>query len=80
MSAHESCSDHSIRAIFNLMSFQNGPQPLGQRGDPTSNLTIIERVFLNQMSPKNKTVMNLQFFTVIACSYVFFLCFATSEC
>lgn len=69
----------SIRAIFNLMSFQNGPQPMGNRGPPTRNMRIIEQIAWNEVSDSGRKVLNLQYFTVVACSIVFFFCFATSE-
>ncbi|WVQ98952.1 hypothetical protein IAU59_006084 [Kwoniella sp. CBS 9459] len=68
----------SLRAVFNLMSFFNGPQPMGHRGQPIHNLTRIESVALSQVSPKGMLVLRLSYFTVVACSYVFFLCFVTS--
>lgn len=61
-----------LRAIFNFMSFQNGPQPMGRRGAPFHNLTIIA-------TARGRLTLHLSFFTVVACSYVFFMCFATSE-
>ena len=61
------------------MSFQNGPQPLGHRGPPRHNFTIVEQVTLSQVSKTGRKVLNLQYFTVVACSTVFFLCFATSK-
>jgi hypothetical protein len=68
-----------IRAIFNLMSFQNGPQPMGHRGPPFHNLSKIEQIQWSQVKPTGRKVINLSYFTVIACSIVFFMCFATSE-
>ena len=67
-----------IRAVFNLLSFQNGPQPFNHRGPPTHNLKLIERVMWDEI-PQGHRVLNLQFYTVVACSIVFFLCFATSH-
>jgi len=69
----------SIRAIFNLMSFQNGPQPLGHRGEPTHNFKIIEQIAWSEVKHSGTKVINLSYFTVVACSIVFFLCFATSK-
>ncbi|OCF44175.1 pheromone a factor receptor [Kwoniella heveanensis CBS 569] len=67
-----------LRAIFNLMSFHNGPQPLGHLGPPIHNLTTIESIPLSAISARGMLVMQLSYFTVIACSYIFFLCFVTS--
>ncbi|WVQ78574.1 hypothetical protein IAT38_000660 [Cryptococcus sp. DSM 104549] len=67
-----------LRAIFNLMSFQNGPQPMGHRGPPTHNLTIIESIMRSQIKKSGMLVLHLSYFTVVACSIIFFLCFATS--
>ncbi|ODN98420.1 pheromone a factor receptor [Cryptococcus wingfieldii CBS 7118] len=67
-----------LRAIFNLMSFHNGPQPMGHRGPPEHNLRMVESLAWDQVKPSGRLVLNLSFFTVVACSYVFFLCFATS--
>nr|ODN95032.1 pheromone a factor receptor [Cryptococcus depauperatus CBS 7855] len=67
-----------LRAIFNLMSFHNGPQPMGHRGPPIHNLTKIESIAFHTVKPAGKLTLHLSFFTVVACSYVFFLCFATS--
>lgn len=61
-----------LRAIFNFMSFQNGPQPMGRRGAPFHNLTIIA-------TARGRLTLHLSFFTVVACSYVFFMCFATNQ-
>ncbi|KJE05297.1 pheromone a factor receptor [Cryptococcus gattii NT-10] len=67
-----------LRAIFNLMSFQNGPQPMGHRGAPSHNLTIIESLEWSSTTARGRLTLHLSFFTVVACSYVFFMCFATS--
>ncbi|WWC89812.1 uncharacterized protein L201_004738 [Kwoniella dendrophila CBS 6074] len=67
-----------LRAIFNLMSFHNGPQPMGLFGAPFHNLTKIESLPLNMVSSTGLLVLRLSYFTCIACSYVFFLCFVTS--
>ncbi|KAK8870086.1 hypothetical protein IAR55_000656 [Kwoniella newhampshirensis] len=67
-----------LRAIFNLMSFQNGPQPLGHYGPPEHNLSRIESIPASMITKKMRLNLDLQFFTVVACSMVFFLCFATS--
>ena len=69
----------SLRAIFNLLSFEHGPQPLDHRGAPYHNLSKIETVEWSRITKTGALVLNLQFFTVIACSFVFFLCFATSK-
>ena len=61
------------------MSFEAGPQPLGHLGPPEHDLSRIEQLSWSQLSTGNKRVLNLQWFTVIACSVVFFLCFATSK-
>lgn len=68
-----------LRAIFNLMSFQNGPQPMGHRGAPFHNLTKIESIEWSSTTTSGRLTLHLSFFTVVACSYVFFMCFATSE-
>lgn len=52
---------------------------MGNRGPPVRNMKIIEEMAWNQISKSGMTVLNLSFFTVIACSYTFLLCFATSE-
>ncbi|OXC86425.1 pheromone a factor receptor [Cryptococcus neoformans] len=67
-----------LRAIFNLMSFQNGPQPMGHRGAPFHNLTKIESIEWSSTTTSGRLTLHLSFFTVVACSYVFFMCFATS--
>ncbi|WWD15621.1 hypothetical protein CI109_100043 [Kwoniella shandongensis] len=67
-----------LRAIFNLLSFQHGPQPLGHFGAPFHNLSRIESVPATLIAKTGRLSLNLSFFTVVACSIVFFLCFATS--
>ncbi|RXK41913.1 pheromone a factor receptor [Tremella mesenterica] len=67
-----------LRAIFNLVSFQHGPQPLGHRGPPVKSLSLIESISSSDLSSTNNLVLQLQWYTVVACSFVFFLCFATS--
>lgn len=68
-----------LRAIFNLMSFRNGPQPIGHRGAPFHDVTIIESLEWSSTTAGERLTLHLSFFTVVACSYVFFMCFATSE-
>jgi hypothetical protein len=65
--------------VFNLLAYQNGPQPLGHRGPPEHNLARIETIPWSDISTTGHAILNLQFFTVVACSFVFFFCFATSE-
>ncbi|WRT67387.1 uncharacterized protein IL334_004358 [Kwoniella shivajii] len=67
-----------LRAIFNLMSFQRGPQTLGHFGPPEHNLTKIESIPLSMISERGILVLRLSYFTCVACSIVFFLCFVTS--
>ncbi|WVW82815.1 hypothetical protein I302_104827 [Kwoniella bestiolae CBS 10118] len=67
-----------LRAIFNLMSFQRGPQPLGHFGPPMHNLRRIESIPLSLVSERGMLVLRLSYFTCVACSYIFFLCFVTS--
>ncbi|WWC69207.1 uncharacterized protein I206_103144 [Kwoniella pini CBS 10737] len=67
-----------LRAIFNLMSFQKGPQPLGHFGPPIHNLRLIGSIPLSLVSERGMLVLRLSYFTCVACSYVFFLCFVTS--
>ncbi|WWC60851.1 uncharacterized protein I303_103427 [Kwoniella dejecticola CBS 10117] len=67
-----------LRAIFNLMSFQRGPQPLGHFGPPVHNLRRIESIPLSLVSERGMLVLQLSYFTCVACSYIFLLCFVTS--
>ncbi|OCF71595.1 pheromone a factor receptor [Kwoniella mangroviensis CBS 8886] len=67
-----------LRAIFNLMSFQRGPQSLGHFGPPVHNLRRIETIPLSLVSERGLLVLRLSYFTCVACSYIFFLCFVTS--
>ncbi|KAE8541020.1 hypothetical protein D1P53_002374 [Cryptococcus gattii VGV] len=57
---------------------KNGPQPMGHRGAPFHNLTIIESLEWPSTTARGGLTLHLSFFTVVACSYVFFMCFATS--
>ena len=59
------------------MAFQNGPQPFSHRGEPFHNLKVIEQIAWSEVKPSGRKVINLQYFTVVACSITFFLCFAT---
>ncbi|KAK4687752.1 pheromone a factor receptor, partial [Tremellales sp. Uapishka_1] len=67
-----------LRAIFNLVAFEHGPQPYGHLGVPAHNLSIIQPISAAELTATNILVLRLQFFTVAACSYVFFLCFSSS--
>ena len=79
LSGSTTCTDYrSLRAVFNLLSFQNGPQLFG-KGGPDHSLTMVEQVPWTEIDSGARMNLNLQFFTVIACSIVFFLCLATSE-
>jgi hypothetical protein len=69
-----------IRAIFNLISYTNGPSPLSKNTPPKPiSLSVIGYVPKSEIIDSQWNVVLLQWYTVTACSIVFFFCFATGE-
>lgn len=67
-----------IRAIFNLISYTNGPSPLSKITLPKPiSLKTIGYIPKSEISDSIWQVVLLQWYTVTACSIVFFFCFAT---
>jgi pheromone a factor receptor len=70
-----------MRAYFNLISYANGPQPFAKGpsvGGPI-NLATVGVVTESMVTPDMRRSMLLQWYTVVACSIVFFFCFATGK-
>jgi pheromone a factor receptor len=65
--------------VFNLTAYTNGPQPIGNRGKPHHNLHLVESITRDQIGKTSGNIQLLQWYTVTACSIVFFLCFVTGE-
>jgi hypothetical protein len=69
-----------IRAIFNLISYTNGPSPLSKNTPPKPiSLSVIGYVPKSEIIDSQWNVVLLQWYTVTACSIVFFFCFATGK-
>jgi pheromone a factor receptor len=45
----------------------------------TRSMSLIRTIRLDSLGPIDVMVLDLSWFTVLACSIVFFFCFATSE-
>ncbi|KAJ9110981.1 hypothetical protein QFC20_002748 [Naganishia adeliensis] len=68
----------TIRAIFNLISYTNGPSPLSKNTPPKPiSLNTIGYIPKSDITDSIWKVMLLQWYTVTACSVIFFFCFAT---
>lgn len=67
-----------LRAVFNLMNGTSGLNLLRWREQERS-ISAITQIMRTDISNQGLVVYHLQFFTVVACSFVFFLCFATSK-
>lgn len=63
------------------MSFNAGPQPLVPDGLENNPKAIDLRTigYVDEVTGSMKRSMLLQWYTVIACSFIFFLCFVTGE-
>lgn len=70
-----------LRAFFNMNSYQAGPQPFNRanREDKHIDLKTIGHVPKSIVNGNTQRTMYLQWYTVAACSIVFFLCFATGK-
>jgi pheromone a factor receptor len=69
-----------IRAIFNLLSYTNGPSPLSKNTPPKPiALKTIGYIPKSEITDAMWKVVLLQWFTIFSCSLVFFACFATGE-
>lgn len=62
-----------------MTAYTNGPQPLGHLGDPKKSLKLVSTLTRDEISATSWKVQLLQWYTVTACSFIFFVCFATSE-
>jgi pheromone a factor receptor len=61
-----------------MMNGTNGLDELSWK-DQSRSLSNITQVFAGDINPDKMIVYRLQWYTVVACSFVFFLCFATSR-
>ncbi|KAJ9110982.1 hypothetical protein QFC20_002749 [Naganishia adeliensis] len=70
----------TLRAIFNMIAYISGPSPLSKNmpSKPIS-LKTIGYVTKNEITDLMWKVLVLQWYTVTACSVIFFLCFATGS-
>jgi hypothetical protein len=65
-----------------MSSYTSGPQPFihkDQKEAKSIDLRTIGYIPLETMTGSKKRTMYLQWYTVVACSIVFFFCFATGE-
>ncbi|KAJ9096420.1 hypothetical protein QFC21_005242 [Naganishia friedmannii] len=70
----------SIRAIFNLLSYANGPSPLSKNTPPKPvDLKTIGYIPKDEITDSQCNVLLLQWYTVTVCSIIFFFCFATGS-
>ncbi|KAI9637959.1 pheromone receptor 1 [Dioszegia hungarica] len=67
-----------LRAVFNMMNGTNGLDELSWK-DQSRSLSNIAQIFAADINSDRMIVYRLQWYTVVACSFVFFLCFATSS-
>jgi len=65
-----------------MSSYTAGPQPFfhkDQKETKSIDLQTIGYIPLEMITGNKKRTMYLQWYTVVACSIVFFFCFATGE-
>ena len=70
-----------MRAFFNMNSYHSGPQPFNKdvHEDKHIDMRTIGLISNELVTGKIQRTLYLQWYTVVACSIVFFFCFATGE-